>query len=123
MKGDAEGFFDRLRHARESAGLTKGQVAKAAGVSHSTYHRYEAEDSEKRAFPKYDTLIKLAQALGKSIDWLVSGEDFGEVGPRLPPLSEEAMEVARLFDGCTARRQVRLMSFASVCYRESQDEK
>ncbi len=71
-----DGFPDRLKSAREGKGLTQAALADAVGIKQNTYYRYEATESDKRAHPKYDTLVKLARNLEKSIDWLLSGEEF-----------------------------------------------
>ena len=53
---------DRIRAAREKAGLTQKQLGEAAGIAEPTIRRYELG----RLNPKIETLENLARALGCS---------------------------------------------------------
>lgn len=59
----------RLRIARFRAGLTKSQLAEAAGVSRVTIHKYEAEQS----VPKAETLNVLSKVLGYPVEFFGAG--------------------------------------------------
>lgn len=69
----------RVRYARELAGLSQRQLSVAAGLSHSTVNRVEAEADDSRL----GTLEAIARALGVSRDWILTG--LGE-----PPKRKEA---------------------------------
>lgn len=81
-----EGFPIRLKKAREEKGFTQGALAIAVGIKQNTYYRYEATEPDKRAHPKYGTLVKLSWVLGKSIDWLVTGVEFDLEEPDPAPM-------------------------------------
>ena len=70
----------RLREARENAGLLQKEVAERLEISPVTYNRYEQGKRE----PDVDTLIKLANIFGVTVDYLVGRTDDNE--------GEEALE-------------------------------
>ena len=59
----------RIRQLRESAGLTQEALALAAKIGRVTLVRIEGGDQS----PRYETLLSLARALGRSIQELVVG--------------------------------------------------
>lgn len=60
----------RMREARKARGLTTAGVAKAAGISQGNYSDMEGG----RKSPSIRTLAALAEALGVSTDWILTGE-------------------------------------------------
>lgn len=62
-------FSERLKKARESAGMAKAVLAKAVGVSATSIGRYE--DGSRK--PDGDITMRLANALGVSVAWLGKG--------------------------------------------------
>lgn len=64
---------DRLRHLREKRGLTREQLAVAAGVGSKTIERLEYN---QRMDANSETLIGFSDALDVSIDFLLRGRDF-----------------------------------------------
>jgi len=61
-----------IRRLRESAGLTQKALAKAASIGRVTLVRIENGEQS----PRYETLVSLAAALGRSVQELVGGGDF-----------------------------------------------
>ena len=61
-----------IRRLRESDGLTQQALAQAAGIGRVTLVRIEKGEQS----PRYDTLVFLARALGRSVQGLVGGGDF-----------------------------------------------
>jgi transcriptional regulator with XRE-family HTH domain len=60
----------RLHRARTSAGLTQQDLASRAGVEQVTISRYEGGRVESPTVPN---VVRLADALGVSIEWLTTG--------------------------------------------------
>ena len=60
---------ERIQELRKQKGLTQNQLAKEIGVSHTQMARYEIKGVQ----PTADTLKKLADLFGTSIDFLVVG--------------------------------------------------
>ncbi|MFD1416254.1 helix-turn-helix domain-containing protein [Oceanobacillus jeddahense] len=57
----------RLREAREKAGLKQIEASKLLGISNGTLSGYEREYRD----PDTDTLHKMAELYGVSVDWLL----------------------------------------------------
>lgn len=57
----------RLREAREKAGLKQIEASKLLGISNGTLSGYEREYRD----PDTDTLHKMADLYGVSVDWLL----------------------------------------------------
>ncbi|MEO1612845.1 MAG: helix-turn-helix domain-containing protein [Pseudomonadota bacterium] len=66
-------FGDRLAAARDSLGLTQGQLAKRLGVKKVTIVNWE----DDRAEPRANRLQMLAGILNVSLVWLMTGEGDG----------------------------------------------
>jgi len=62
-------FADRLKHLRESKGLSQNALAKAIETHHSRISRYELGTSK----PRPDMMRKLSGALEVSIEYLKDG--------------------------------------------------
>ena len=56
----------KLKYFREKANLSQAQLAKSAGIAVNSYQRYEYGERE----PKISTVIRIANALGITIDEL-----------------------------------------------------
>ena len=59
------GIGERIKNAREAAGLTQHELAEKIGVKTRQIQYYEADESNP-----YRKLSKIADATGKSIEWL-----------------------------------------------------
>jgi transcriptional regulator with XRE-family HTH domain len=65
-----EKLADRIILLRKQVGLTQVELADKIGVSKSQYIRYETKDVQ----PPANIMNKLADALGTSVDFLISGD-------------------------------------------------
>ncbi len=63
---NGEWFAGRLKELREAAGLTQSQLSDKSGISRSGI----ADLEQGRNVPSWDTALKLADALGVSLDKL-----------------------------------------------------
>src|SRR5687767_6897990 len=70
---------DRLREARELAGLTQTAAAKALGMRRPSVS--EIESDQRRV--STDELYKMAELYGVSADWLATGEGSVELTSRV----------------------------------------
>ena len=65
-----ETLADRIQTLRKQAGLTQVELADKIGVSKSQFIRYESKNVQ----PPANIINKLADALGTSVDFLISGD-------------------------------------------------
>lgn len=65
-----EGFGDRLWRAREAAGMTVADLARASGWSEQCIRRWE----QGWHLPSLVAAVDVAQALGTTVERLVDGE-------------------------------------------------
>jgi transcriptional regulator with XRE-family HTH domain len=75
-------FGTHLRALRESAGLSRAELARQAGVPLSTLRNWEGD----RGFPGLPALRRLAEALGLPVERFAQGvDDPAEDEPEMPP--------------------------------------
>ncbi len=67
---------NRLLEAREEAGLTQEEVAKAIGVTLRTYRRYEENGADSMRLP---VLVKLVDLYGCTVDWMTGRTEKREL--------------------------------------------
>lgn len=65
-------FNIRLRERRKKCGFTQQQMADAINVQLRAYQYYESGERS----PAFDTLVKIADVLNVSIDFLLGRDDF-----------------------------------------------
>src|SRR5664279_1516005 len=65
-----ESMADRIQLLRKQAGLTQIELAGKIGVSKSQFIRYDSKDVQ----PPANIINKLADVLGTSVDFLISGD-------------------------------------------------
>lgn len=63
-------FPQRLKQLRQKKGLTQQKLAEILGIKRNTYSDWENGKTE----PGFENLIKLADLLEVSIDWLFGRE-------------------------------------------------
>ena len=66
-----DAFGERLRKLREMRNITQEQLAEKADIARTMIGRYETTDQ----LPSLDTLVRLADALGTSTDYLLGRTD------------------------------------------------
>ena len=63
-------FGDRIRYARECLDISRNELAKKLQMSYFTLSKYETSERE----PDYQTLIRIAQALHVTTDFLLGND-------------------------------------------------
>lgn len=64
-------FGERLKELRKKHNITQGKLAKILNVKNTTISNYEAG----RSYPDFDTLTKIADYFGVSVDYLIGRID------------------------------------------------
>ena len=77
-------FADRLRELRQKKGLRQKDLAYSIGLSESAYGYYE----QGRREPSQEALVKLAEILGTSVDYLLTGDEYGKESTADPDKAE-----------------------------------
>ncbi len=72
MEKEQNNLAGRIAGARKVAGLSRLQLAETLGVEGSAVGNWETGYREPRGV---DTLVRLAEALGCTLDWLCAGND------------------------------------------------
>ena len=85
---------DRIKEARVKKGLTQVELARQVSIYHQLIAKYESG----RAVPSVDTVERIAQATGCSLDWF-----FVSPGCAAPPsLAQAALDVLARLDRAEA---------------------
>lgn len=63
-------FSERLKELRLEKGLTQIELANMLGISQKSYSHWETQKTE----PSFENLVKLADLLDVSLDWLFGRE-------------------------------------------------
>ena len=66
---------ERIRNARKARNLTQKQLGELAGIAEPTIRRYELG----RLKPKFETIVKIADALNESVWELYSNHELDSV--------------------------------------------
>lgn len=85
-------FKDRLREEIEFKGLLVKEVAASAGISPSTFLSYI---DARGVLPNVETAVKIAQTLGVTVEYLVTGESPAR-SPRLDAVRSVTEDLLRL---------------------------
>lgn len=80
----------RIYTRRKQLGMTQEQLCEMAGTTPQAISNYERGERELKA----STVVKIAEALHVSCDWLLTGRDPGGVHPALAGLSPEKRKIA-----------------------------
>lgn len=88
-----EGIAQRLRWAREQAGLSQGQAARALGLHRPTISQIESGERRVRA----DEIKHFAELYDVREAWLLSGESVlpGQSDPRIELIARELSKLKR----------------------------
>jgi transcriptional regulator with XRE-family HTH domain len=66
-------FAERLRELRDAKGLSQAKLADASGVSFASVREY----GMSRRKPSFEAVVKLARALGVTVEAFADCEDVG----------------------------------------------
>jgi len=129
-------FLEKLDYLMKKKGLNKSKLSKLSGVPYTTIDGFYKKGYENT---KISTIQKIALALDVSLDYLaddsISDEHFqpkvlrvdfghGEMGAKkAPPLSGEAMRLAKDYDSLDRWGRQALRELAETELQRMEDEK
>ena len=103
---------ERIRYVRKLRDMTQADLGDYLGRTSAAIGAWEAGTND----PKIPELVKIAELGETSVDWLCTGAKASEK----EPISEAALEIARMFDGCSQRHQMTIFTTVAGFYRLSQ---
>ena len=110
------GIGERIRQAREQAGLTQTELGERVGVSRSAVAQWES--SATQAFPTHRNTERLVAALKVNFEWLLTGrgpmrerlaEEAAGYGPPPPESSEELQRLHAILARWPRERRLALL--------------
>lgn len=99
--------MERLRELRKSKGISLKELGAIIGVAESTMSLYE---SGKRQ-PDYETLLKLAEYYGVTVDYLLRGSEEEHLPEELAILNRKARN-------WSPEKRKQLLDMARVMFKE-----
>ena len=108
---------NRIRELRQQKNLTMKQLGKIFGFSETTISLYE---NEKRQ-PTIETLIKMSDFFGVSVDYLINTESSTDSLP--PKVSTIKEDLLTMFSVLSKEDQEELLNFAKFKVQQSTKEK
>jgi len=83
-------FRDHLREALDFTGTEQKELAAKTGISLKTIENYVKKDS---SVPSADKAVLIAQALGVTVEYLITGKKAGKpAAPTMPPPNKELFD-------------------------------
>ena len=117
---ESQVFKDRLAYLLYKYSVNKSELARKLGIAISTVHRWFNEDRT----PSYDTIQKLADMFGVSVDWLMGKTDMIDeeelfdpttmlVDPETGEMKKDDLdeEIVRLIRGLSPQQLQRVRDF------------
>lgn len=103
----------RLKELRQINSLTQSQLADKLGCNQTAIGKYERGDLQ----PSIETLFKLADIFGCSIDYLLGREDdFGNISVTTnSDLTEDEKKILTTFRSLPPQRRKTFMFFVESC--------
>ena len=83
-------FRENLREAIDYSGLEQKEVAYKANISLRNIENYLRENA---SIPAADKAVKIAQVLGVSVEYLVTGKDAKQKTTQYPPEAKTVAEI------------------------------
>lgn len=108
---------DKLRLLREARGMTQDDLAEAANLNRVTIAKYESGRIE----PKSKTLLKLANALEVSPDYLITAEHIEKEAEFLPPKSTEAKIISAGIDRMSPENRARALNMFRLMFSQYEE--
>lgn len=99
--------MERLRELRKSKGISLKELGAIVGVAESTMSLYE---SGKRQ-PDYETLLKLAEYYGVTVDYLLRGSEEEQLPEELSILNRKAKN-------WSPEKRKQLLDMARIMFKE-----
>jgi len=111
-------FRENLREAIDYSGLEQKEVAYKANISLRNIENYLRENA---SIPAADKAVKIAQALGVSVEYLVTGKDAKQKTTQYPPEAKTVAEITAQMEKKNRRMAVAIIK--SMKKQEDEEKK
>jgi transcriptional regulator with XRE-family HTH domain len=111
------GFKENLKSELIYAGMLVKELSTKTGISRHTLDNYL---NTHNALPNAEAAVKIARALGVSVEYLVTGRE-GKPGKPHPPLSPNLRLLADIVENLTPKNQKLAIKLVKVL-KEQEDE-
>ena len=88
----------RLKELRFDAGLTRADLARALNINQGTLANYENETRQA----DYETLLKIAEYFGESVDYLLGRDEVLQTSGTFRPLSKNEKDIINKYRDLSA---------------------
>lgn len=85
-------FSQRLRQRAKALGISNAEVARRAGLDERRYAHYISGRNE----PNLSTILKVADVLGTTPNWLLGVDEIADTDPEKAALIDRFTNAARL---------------------------
>lgn len=114
-----ESIGERIRYARKRKNLTISQVKEVTALSVGNLSDIE----NSKILPSSNALIKLKDALGVSIDWILTGKDFDNSNDSIKEiLSDKDLELLKNYNLLPKDKQRDIEGFINVSLNLSKND-
>lgn len=94
--------MNRIKELREARGMTQVRLSIELEVSQESVSAYE----KGKCFPSYQSLLKLSEIFGASIDYIMGLSDKITIERKLEPLDEKILSMLYSLDSSKKERVV-----------------
>ena len=101
------GFKENLRSELEYNGMMIKELSEKSGIKRQTIDNYL---STHNAIPNADIAVKIAQALGTSVEYLITGKS----SPQYTNFPSDIAELVRLYKALPHEKQQALLGIVRV---------
>ena len=101
-------FSERLRHLRESDGISQIRFAYEIGFSQAAISAWENNTRE----PGIEALIRISKFFNVTIDYLVGNTSTITKKEKLPTLSNEEKELLQIFNPLEKEYKMQILEYA-----------
>lgn len=97
-------FGERLKTRIKDCNFSQKNICEMWGISDESLSRY----FKGNTFPKADLLLKMSNSLSVSIDWLITGKEFGS------EMSDEELKLIEYYRKCSEQNKSILQNTAAA---------
>ena len=115
-------IYERFADLLGKKGLKAADISRATGLSSTVFSEWK----KGKAQPKADKLQKIADALGVSMEFLLTGKDpeaFWDGPSDAPALTVEELRILELYRSLPADKQAEVLRYGKFLYTEAREER